>query len=222
MLTACQLVLGEDFATNGHYCSVLLNAGCEAGKSCRLDADDKPACISDGTRTEGNPCDTNGCKSGLGCDHQTGTCRPYCAVGTTGGCSGARTCVARREVEWTTIGVCIEPGFDGGPPANCDPASPPQAPLTSCVGGTACGVVSTTESRCDSPSGSQGPGDFCSTTLSCRRDLTCMLDPADPKGTQKRCRAFCHLPSGPCSQGQCTAFTTPLTLSGVQLGYCGP
>lgn len=209
-LSACQVVLGEDFSQTEHVCDPLTNAGCGDGFGCAVGADQKLRCIASGTVPPGASCANAACAAGATCWTIDGVARclaycdlkaPSCAVGH---------CGTLTKVDGLPVAVCFP---------DCDLASPRggTSPLGLCADSQRC-IESGAGTKCVTATGTQDDGESCLTAL-CRPGLSCAIY----SDVKKVCEPYCRVALGgaDCPSGRkCTPFASGLRISGVEFGSC--
>ena len=188
-------------------CRIFPNCGC-GGNTCDFPIDGGPDvfCEADsGVATAGESCTTTeDCIGGETCLFSK--CRPYCGtLGTS--CGNPKLSLCRAHAAYPGDYVCgIQCDLTSA--TSCNPA--PGGCVVLAAGATAY----TTE--CE-PVGVAGVGATCTTTNDCAPSLVCIV-----LGAAQTCQQRCTPTGvkGSCTTGICTAESPPLTIGGVDYGYC--
>lgn len=185
-------------------CGIYPNCGC-AGTTCDfvLDAGGSilpTACTpSVGTATGGMPCtETTDCAESLTCVN--GLCHEFCA-NAGDPCTGIYSDCRNHDLT-TAFNIC---GIQ------CDPTN-----AASCNGGEGCVPVaagSNATSDCE-PVGAKTLGQTCATALDCAPGLYCV------NTGSMACKTWCAVGTMCAGAVACEAFTSPITLNGIEYGYC--
>lgn len=209
--TACQVVLGEDFAQTEHFCDVYANTGCAAGEVCQLGAENRPTCATAGVIPAGRSCANGACVQGTSCfpSADERECRSHCHPdASTDECGGAY-CAAVTTIDGVPIGVCLD---------HCDLAAPHEArpPFIACPASLGCALTKLGVTACFDETSTQKDGESC-LSAECKLGLSCAVYPSG----QKVCEPYCRVGWSDCPNGRkCGGFKTPLVVDGIVFGSC--
>ncbi|MCA9580578.1 MAG: hypothetical protein KC416_02210 [Myxococcales bacterium] len=204
-------------------CSLVApQCGCATGNACVIDGTGARLCAAAGTGDEGQPCGAGAlCRPGQLClAYPASTTLTMCAAF----CNTDADCGSRALCR-TTLGD----GTGGTIPGatfctiDCDPAE-----QTGCAPGSECTVYLEPEpsarffTDCRAKAAAPGTqGSACSTTDDCGAGYRCLdFNGTTAGGTE--CSHWCKVGSGTgCGAGStCFPFATPLSLGGIEYGYC--
>lgn len=216
VLPGCEQVMGVDFTSYklNPPCSPLASS-CPSPTACLYDTTKQTfGCAKGtGTATLDQPCkDEAACAPGFACsifmNNTSGHCTPYCT--SSEDCGNGRSCFEfekpRKTGTGTPVGAC-------GPLDNpCDPL----VTSSTCVPNGRCTLLDSDYTVCIPVEDTRGPGSACTYLSECREGTSC-IGSAD---AGYYCRTLCKVGVTTCNTGTCTAFATPITLDGEQIGYC--
>ena len=193
-------------------CVLVPQSGCATGGACDI-ADDttgETGCrdITVMGTSDSRCADDTECSAGFTCvsDKTLSYCMRFCAA--EGDCPGtnSRCAFNLTNSSGTQLGVKV-----------CSNSCSVLA-QTGCPSGTGCiGIESSAGdfTDCRKMEG-QLDGQTCTSSTECLPGSVCVSD-----GSGKTCREYCDTADVICSSGEvCTAFSTPLVISGITLGAC--